>query len=994
MERYSVYKLTRNPSVDTPKTDILVGRVAEMEQLENAILRLLVGGSGIIRLTGEAGIGKTYLLRFLRKRCNLFLPLNRNCGENDCGQNAEAKSLIWLQGKANPGESYQPIREAIQSHFDFETADELKEHLASLGLENALPYFAELLHLPFESSNKKFNALTVEQIHHNAFQYLRDWLIKLAEDAPVVWVVDDTHWLSPESSRMLQYLCRTTKDSPVLFLFSRRSGYEQVPEAEYGIELEKQVAQRYPEVYQQIDLEPLREWAGLSLLSHFLGEQQLLPSKSDRILELAGGNPFYLREVAQLLIDAPDSLNVPLGIERLILAHLDLLPSVHQNLLRYASVLGSHVDMALLQAEFPEIELSKMFEQLQGIGWLQPAKEKRKPISLVWRHDLYRESIYNSVEPNARRQLHEEIAQQLEGNPETSPNLLTDHYEAAGKLEKAAHYASLAVAMHHEQQRHLRVQRYAEMALSHPETLSQEQHVEIHYQYARALGATGHSSEAVLHLEQALNLANTNSQRILINIQLAEYHHNQHGVALREKALSLIDESTETSVIIEACSILPRTALTPSTNPDVVRQVLHLTQKRKKRKAEVLALRLLALAQAAAGNLDDAQSSIQQAIQLAKELEDNDLLAAMEFGYAILLWEGSRSSDALNHLHRALHLWEQMEKYPYHALHLLGCIYHSLGQYESMTEVFERILERRELLGEASLNIRDALSHLVEGHAWLGNWEKAYHYFWQMLDNVDSGASDSLFDVEAAIGTLCHGIKDYRRWMWKGIPQTMARAQELIRRLYEHGISPEDKRLERVFHPILAAGYVEYAIKSRNSLPRSHEEGVAMMRLFARQVWILDEHVEFWAYLTGVLNYDRLEAIFEDALAQVDREEPILPNETRDRPEFFHATKPEKLILEWLRACLRERYETDDAGKHLRKLGIIPEPCWLVTGTFEENVPAEVEQEILDVVFNPDNKSRTGSLPVLSRAGSLPVKIEWRAPDDFRDGYIDCRHIF
>jgi len=1006
-----VYRLTQ--TVEMSETDILVGREAEIAQLEDAIQRLLVGDSGIIWLTGEAGMGKTCLLRALRRYCE---------------RNVKIKSLIWLHGKANPAEEYQPIREAIQSHFGFESADELREHLASFGLEDALPYFAELLRLPFELSDKKFNSLTVEQIHYHAFQYMRDWLIKLAEETPVVWVVDDTHWLSPETSRLLQYLCRTTKGAPVLFLFSRRSGYEQVDEAKYGIELEKQVAQRYPEVYREIDLEPLPQWASLSLLSHFLGERKLLPSKLATVLELAGGNPLYLREVAQLLLDAPDSMSIPAGVERLVLAHLELLPPFHQNLLRYASVLGSHVDGNLLQAAFFEVELSKICEQLQGIGWLQPAEEGNS-ISLarnsafasntnflIWRHHLYRESIYNSIEPNARRQLHAEIAGQLEGIQETSPDMLANHYEAAGNLEKVPHYAYLATVMCHEQRQHRRVQCYAEMALLHPEALSREQHVEILRHYADALKETGHPSEAIPSLEKALNLVSTNSQRILINIQLADCYSDQHGVALREKALSLIDESTENSVIMEACRTLPEIDYTPS--PDVVGRVLHLAQKRKDYRAEVLVLRLLALAQTARVDLDDARSTIQRAIQLVdsrnnspkadaledisfgwesrgfpKEKGDNELLAELELGVARVLWDGTRSPEAVNHLRRALHLWQQAGIHALHTWCFLGHIYYDLEQYEAMIEAYETALEQNGLLGSISQYITDAFARLVHGYAYHGDWEKAYQYFWQMLDSMDSRPADFFIPEEEAIGALCHGDKTNHRWIWEGIPQTMARAQELIKRLYEHGITPEDNRLS-VLHPILAAGYVEYGVK------RSHEEGVAMMRIFARQVWVLDEHVEFWAYLSGVLDYDTLEAIFKDALEQVACEEPVLLNEKHNRPEFFVSSHPEKVILKWLRACLHERYETESAGRHLRQMGIIPEPRWLITGTFEKHVPVEVEQMILNIVFNKEKKDRMArENRKVSESDNLQssifnLQLEWRTTDDFRDGYIDCRHIF
>ena len=55
----------------------------------------------------------------------------------------------------------------------------------------------------------------------------------------------------------------------------------------------------------------------------------------------------------------------------------------------------------------------------------------------------------------------------------------------------------------------------------------------------------------------------------------------------------------------------------------------------------------------------------------------------------------------------------------------------------------------------------------------------------------------------------------------------------------------------------------------------------------------------------------------------------------------------------------------------------------MVTGTYEEHAPADVEQSILDMISNTTLNS-----------SSEPSPIEWRTADDFRDGYIDCRHIF
>ncbi len=50
--------------------------------------------------------------------------------------------------------------------------------------------------------------------------------------------------------------------------------------------------------------------------------------------------------------------------DRLILAHLERLPDLHQSVLRYASVLGGSVDAGLLKRAFPEIDLEESLRQL------------------------------------------------------------------------------------------------------------------------------------------------------------------------------------------------------------------------------------------------------------------------------------------------------------------------------------------------------------------------------------------------------------------------------------------------------------------------------------------------------------------------------------------------------------------------------------------------------------------------------------------------------
>ncbi len=118
---------------------------------------------------------------------------------------------------------------------------------------------------------------------------------------------------------------------------------------------------------------------------------------------------------------------------------------------------------------------------------------------------------------------------------------------------------------------------------------------------------------------------------------------------------------------------------------------------------------------------------------------------------------------------------------------------------------------------------------------------------------------------------------------------------------------------------------------------------------------------------------NELEAILEEAVERADGEDPVVQSNA-----FFGAANPEKLVLEWLQSCLREHYEEQSAGKYLRQFGLIPEPYWRITGVFDENVPAEVEQKILKAVWD----------------GEQTEELTWRVSDDLLDGYVDCRHVF
>lgn len=176
-----------------------------------------------------------------------------------------------------------------------------------------------------------------------------------------------------------------------------------------------------------------------------------------------------------------------------------------------------------------------------------------------------------------------------------------------------------------------------------------------------------------------------------------------------------------------------------------------------------------------------------------------------------------------------------------------------------------------------------------------------------------------------------------------------------------------------ILHPILMAAYVEWGVRS------SYEDAIKIIRLFARQVLMLDEFVEYWAYLCRSIDGETLEALLKEARDRAVDSDHTIPGESVS-PRLFSEANLEHFVLEWLLACLRESYEDERIGGHLLRLGLVPEPYWRVTGLFDEEVPIDIEQGILGTVFE--------------NSKSVSQELDWLTPDDPLDGYIDCRRMF
>ena len=197
--------------------------------------------------------------------------------------------------------------------------------------------------------------------------------------------------------------------------------------------------------------------AALLLQDHF-GNDPSLALLSRNIIERAQGNPFFLEELVNALVERGDfegekgayrlkggidTIPLPSTVQAVIAARIDRLEENAKKVLEIASVVGREISISILDAVagLAPAELSEAVQHLRQAELLYdvPPFEQRL---LAFRHPLIQEVAYRSLLHERRRELHSKVAQAIESlfkdRAEERASLLAYHLEQAGENLKAA----------------------------------------------------------------------------------------------------------------------------------------------------------------------------------------------------------------------------------------------------------------------------------------------------------------------------------------------------------------------------------------------------------------------------------------------------------------------------------------------------------------------------------------------------------------------------
>lgn len=418
-------------------TDVsLIGREADMVQLQEVWAKAHAGLAQAVIVGGEAGTGKTRLVQD-------FVTLQAGAGAR------------WLASRTPAGDlslPYAALEQAIRPVVEQGTIPDLPpEDLAEVA--HFLPELTRLrpgLPAPRELEPKRARAW-----RRRAWA---NYLVAMARQAPIILHLDDLQWTDPASLDCIRYLLMQHPNEPIFVIASLRTEGEKldVHIREFRTDLHR------CGMLTEISLAPLSEEQTHELLRIMSGMTNL-PRFSRRLYEHTEGNPFYLLEMIQALFAQGtlfkderggwatvyddftqdySELPLPDTVSDLMEPRLEGLDSQARTFLDVAAVAGREFDPFMVQ-QISGLDRSLFRGAVDDLVTRGLIRAERRMCEFA--HGLLRETVYRDLNFLDCLELHEKVGNALERSVGDAPSpseieQLAHHFYVAELWEPAFKY--------------------------------------------------------------------------------------------------------------------------------------------------------------------------------------------------------------------------------------------------------------------------------------------------------------------------------------------------------------------------------------------------------------------------------------------------------------------------------------------------------------------------------------------------------------------------
>ena len=404
----------------------IVGRDQEIELLHARWAQAQRGeGQGVL-LMGEAGIGKSRIVRALIDEVRSH-PHHRV--EAQCSPYFLDRPLWPIVEHLRAAfaiRSSQPMTEQLQR---------LEQSLGDLGLrlEEAVPLNAELLDITYAPAYPDL-VLDPQQKRIRTLQALVDQLLALANQAPTLFVLEDAHWADPSTLELVETLLQSVVQARVLIVITSRPDNAPTFSAHAHIT--------------RFSLNRLGREPVAAMIKRIAGDQASDEFVRD-IVAKTDGMPLFVEELTKALIETRrmEAAGKPLLAHQGVLpptlydslmARLDRIPEVKE-LAQTAACIGRDFEFRTL-ADIAGMRHEALLSGLDRLVEAELLFRRGTPPDATYsfKHALVRDAAYESQLRSRRRQVHEAIVRTLERSSATiHPEVVAQHAAEAGDTDKA-----------------------------------------------------------------------------------------------------------------------------------------------------------------------------------------------------------------------------------------------------------------------------------------------------------------------------------------------------------------------------------------------------------------------------------------------------------------------------------------------------------------------------------------------------------------------------
>ncbi len=399
----------------------MVGRDQELALLLERWAQVEGGeGQGVL-LVGEAGIGKSRIVRGLIDGLS-----DRSCTRihYQCSP-LHAGSALWpaiqqlrFAARTQPTDSQSDQKQKLRTFLK-----------SSNGNADDLALVAELIGIQ-ESEDLPFLELSPQIRRSRTLEMLLGLLTRQAQIRPVLFVLEDVHWIDPTTLELLELCLDVIADIPAMMLMTSRP--DNQPELA-----------AHPHVT-RLTLNRLGR-SGLHEIVERLGGGDLPVESVNEILARTDGVPLFVEELTKAVLETGETA-IPASLLDSLMSRLDRSPDVKE-VAQTAACIGREFDFALLRqiVDSTDAELGAALEKLMAAQLVF----RRGAVSsggYIFKHALVRDAAYESLLKKRRQAIHGRLVSALEQQDDAIQEVVARHAEAAGLSETAIEHWALAAA--------------------------------------------------------------------------------------------------------------------------------------------------------------------------------------------------------------------------------------------------------------------------------------------------------------------------------------------------------------------------------------------------------------------------------------------------------------------------------------------------------------------------------------------------------------------